>query len=72
MPWTQLGRQTTPLGQAKKHGNDSSIIDLDVGTPSEKRPRGRTNSKLVGKCDVSTLALQETLKGVVKKVPSEK
>ena len=25
--------------QAKKHGNDSPVIDLEEGTPSDKRPQ---------------------------------
>ena len=36
---------------------DCVIVDLDEATPSEKRPRGRTNSKLNATHEILTLAL---------------
>ena len=59
----------------KKNGpTHPCITDLEEGTPSDKRPRGRADSKLNAKCDASTIVLQETLKWFIptKEVSSEK
>jgi len=45
----------------KKNGGPSAVVDH--GDP-EKRPRGQKNSKLEDKREATTLALQETLKGL--------
>ena len=52
----------------QKKGWGESVVDHgEAGTPSENRPRGRTNTKMEAKRDVSTIALQETLKGFIPK-----
>ena len=50
------------------------VIDHEEEAPSEKRPRGRINSKLDVKRYAQTITLQDILKGfiVAKEVSTEK
>jgi hypothetical protein len=55
----------------KKNGGPEAVVEYHKG---EKRPRGKTNSKLNEKRDAGTFALQETLQGMMtqKKVREER